>query len=433
MPVVRVGTVGGGAPGERGLSPAAPVDGLLRGALEAAWLVAKAGELAVPAVPAPRALRPLLGHARLTSAALAVIRRVVDEDASFRERVAASVDEGSVGRAGWLFLARPAGWDDELATLSEASAAASAAAEGERDERAAARRLRGAEQALRRAEEALEDARRSSTRAGDELARERAARREAEAEVARLVDRVRSLEAALSSAHARVGELERRPDAVVREVPVVPPAAVEAVARAAAAVQAADAALADAAAVLSSGVAPDGDSGGVPLPPDARRPSRPRTVRRRPAPLPPAVFEDSTEAAEFLVRVPGALLLVDGYNASLAYRPDLPIPELRRRLVDAVDELVARTGVEAHVVFDGAEVDDDRLERSGGRRRSARVAFSPPDVEADDVILALVDAAPASRPVIVASNDRRVQDGARERGANVISSTQLLAALRRER
>jgi predicted RNA-binding protein with PIN domain len=405
-------------------------------------LVAKVGE---PAMPAPRALRPVLAHARLTSAALAVIRRVVDDDDAFRERVAASVDEPTVGRAGWLFLARPAGWEDELASLAEEAAAASAAVEGERDERAAARRLRGAEQALRRAESALAQARGAATRAADELGRERAARRAAEAEVDRLAERVRSLEAALSSASMRVAELERRPDAVVREVAVVPPAVADAVARAAAAVREADAALADASAVVSSVASPPipGVDGGTPPGrppasppgppgPPARR-SRPSKVRRRPTSLPPAVFEDSMEAAGFLVRVPSALLLVDGYNASLAYRPDLPIPELRRRLVDAVDELVVRTGVEAHVVFDGAEVDDDRPERRGGRRRSARVTFSPPDVEADDVILALVDAAPADRPVIVASDDRRVQDGARERGANVLSSAQLLAALRRER
>lgn len=444
MPVVRVGPVGGGAPGERGLSPAAPADAaaaLLRGALEAAWLVAKAGEGAVPPVPAPRALRPVLGHARLTPAALSAIRRVVDEDEPFRERVAAAVDEASVGRAGWLFLARPEGWEDELAALVEASTAASAAAAGERDERAAARRLRGAEQALRRAEEAIAEARGSASKAADELGRERAARRQAEAEVARLGERVRSLEAALSAAEGRVAELERRPAAVVHEVPVVPQAAVDAVARAAAAVQEADAALAEATAAVSSVGGVPGAAPGVPPPADQpgepgrgrRSAVRRSAVRRRPALLPPAVFEDSMEAADFLVRAPGALLLVDGYNASLAYRPDLPIPELRRRLVDAVDELVVRTGVEAQVVFDGAEVDDDRPERTGGRRRSARVVFSPPDVEADDVILDLVDAAPVGRPVIVASDDRRVQDGARDRGANVLSSAQLLAALRRER
>lgn len=133
------------------------------------------------------------------------------------------------------------------------------------------------------------------------------------------------------------------------------------------------------------------------------------------------------------MRVRGALLLVDGYNASLAYRPELPIAEQRRRLVDALDELAARTGVEPHVVFDGAEVVRSPGPASTGRRRGTRVSFSPPDVEADDVILGMVDGVPPARVVVVASDDRRVRDGAWDRGANVLSTAQLRAVLRRER
>ena len=80
--------------------------------------MARAGERAVPPVPAPRPLRPLLGHARLTAAALATIRKAVEDDAEFRARVAEVVDEDAVGRAGWLFLVRPEGWEDEVAGLA---------------------------------------------------------------------------------------------------------------------------------------------------------------------------------------------------------------------------------------------------------------------------------------------------------------------------
>ncbi|MEL7210239.1 MAG: DUF429 domain-containing protein, partial [Actinomycetota bacterium] len=48
---------------------------------------------------------------------------------------------------------------------------------------------------------------------------------------------------------------------------------------------------------------------------------------------------------------------------------------------------------------------------------------------ADDDILDAVDRHPPDRPVTVVSDDRRVQDGARERGANVVPSTALLEAL----
>jgi predicted RNA-binding protein with PIN domain len=141
------------------------------------------------------------------------------------------------------------------------------------------------------------------------------------------------------------------------------------------------------------------------------------------------VLDDTAEAAEHLVRVPGALVLVDGYNAAKLLWPAAPAAELRERLVDALSELEARSGADVHVVFDGADV-PAAPPRPGGRR-PVRVTFSPPDVEADDVILALVDAVPPARAVVVASSDRRVQDGARRRGANVISSAQLAAVLHR--
>ena len=155
--------------------------------------------------------------------------------------------------------------------------------------------------------------------------------------------------------------------------------------------------------------------------------------------LPLGVTDDSVEAVDHLVRAPalsqgrmlavtGALLLVDGYNISHAAWYQDPIARQRTRLVDALAELHARTGVEVEVVFDGADVD-----RIGERpvRPAVRVRFSASDVEADDVLLELVDAAPPRRPVIVASSDHRVRDGSRRRGANVIGARQLLGALRR--
>lgn len=149
----------------------------------------------------------------------------------------------------------------------------------------------------------------------------------------------------------------------------------------------------------------------------------PPPPRRRPVALPPAVFEDSAEAAAHLVRVPEVLVLVDGYNVAMSIWPAVAPAELRQRLVDALSELSARTGAEVHVVFDGAELAGS-VARPGGRL-PVRVTFSPPDVEADDVILAMVDGVLPNRPVVVASSDRRVQEGARSRGANVVSSAQL--------
>jgi predicted RNA-binding protein with PIN domain len=158
------------------------------------------------------------------------------------------------------------------------------------------------------------------------------------------------------------------------------------------------------------------------------RPHGTSAPRRRPSPLPPGIFDNSAEAAEHLVRVPGAVLLVDGYNASLQAWPDRPISEQRDRLVSALAELRARCGVKPHVVFDGDE--------AGGAVQAAaaqpvNVVFTAAEVEADDVIIAMVESLPATTPVVVATNDRRVQDGSRSRGANVITIPQLFVVLRR--
>jgi len=143
------------------------------------------------------------------------------------------------------------------------------------------------------------------------------------------------------------------------------------------------------------------------------------------------VFHDSVEAAEHLVRLAGAVLLVDGYNVAKLRWPDQPVAEQRRRLVDALGQLVARTGVEVRAVFDGAEQVEPPAPPEP--RRLVRVSFSPPGVEADDVIIDLVPTVPLHRPVVVASSDNRVRTEAAARGANVVSSSQLLAVLARQK
>jgi predicted RNA-binding protein with PIN domain len=416
----------------------------VRPALELAWAVAKEGAEADPPVPPPSAMRPLLRFARRPDRALAVTQRVLDADNSFRERVAEAATERGVGRAGWLFLTRPDGWEQELALLSEATAEGLAAEAEERAERSAVRKLRAAEERADRAEASLSEARRDVARRDEDLTTERRARKAAE-------QRARSTEADLDQALLRIDELVTRIGAIEAssrsqtgakrtESPPPPPAEASAPpfdpAPLAAAVASATAAAAELQEALRAAEAALNAVVPAPAPatpaktPAKPAPRPPRTPRQRqPAALSPAVFEDSVEAAEHLVRVNGMVLLVDGYNASIRCWPDLPIVEQRRRLVDALAELTARSGVDVQVVFDGAEQVEPNM--SGQYRAAVRVTFSPPGVEADDVILGLVDTVPIHRPVVVATGDRRVQDEARKRGASVISSDQLLAVIGR--
>ncbi len=152
-------------------------------------------------------------------------------------------------------------------------------------------------------------------------------------------------------------------------------------------------------------------------------------ARRAPLRLPGGIFDDSVEAAEHLLRAPGVALVVDGYNVTMTGWPELAAAEQRRRLVGVLAELAARTATEIDIVFDGADLGTIRV--PAPVRSLVHVRFSPPGVEADDVVLDMVAQLPATRPVVVASSDKRVRDGARALGANVVHARQLLDALRR--
>jgi predicted RNA-binding protein with PIN domain len=469
--VVRLGAVGRGArrrtgrAGKRALTPA--LDKLLRQALEAAVAVAREGEDDTPVVPAPPGLRPFVRFSKLPTPAVVAARRAVDGDEEFRERVAAAVTEAEVGRAGWLWLTRPEGWESELDAMAQDVAEAGEVAADRRAENEARRRLAGAEAATQRAEALAATAQAESARAAAALAEERRARRAAadraeelaalleavtaERDKAR-VERDRAREEG-SRGRRRLAKLKEGLEElrVARPTPAeaeatpaeeepaeAPGPGVEEVRQAATALFEAAGAAAGMAESLRLAALALGAEPPSPLPAaappasraePASRVRRLRPPRRVPVALPPGVVDDSTEAAEHLCRVPGMTILVDGYNVSQLGWPELTIAEQRRRLVDALTELAARTGADVSVVFDGAEAAWPASVPTTSRL--VKVSFSPGDVEADDVVLGRVAELDVARPVLVASTDRRVRDGASGLGANVISSAQLLAVLRR--
>ncbi|MDQ2710376.1 MAG: NYN domain-containing protein, partial [Actinomycetota bacterium] len=134
-----------------------------------------------------------------------------------------------------------------------------------------------------------------------------------------------------------------------------------------------------------------------------------------------------TAGLDRVLALPGAHLIVDGYNVSKAGYPDLTLFDQRTRLIGRLGVLAARTGAEVTCVFDGAAVQagPDR------RPRGVRVLFSDAGVAADDVIRSLVAAEPSGRPLVVASSDREVADGVRRYGAHPVPSAVLLERLGR--
>jgi predicted RNA-binding protein with PIN domain len=466
------------------------VDGLstslVRPALELACAVAREGERRRPPVPVPGPMRPLLRFSRLPERALATVRGIVEDDDEFRGRVAAVADEEVLGRVPWLWLVRPDGWADELASATAESAVRSQLADDQRADRSLRRRVALLEAALWRTEAELGEARAASARLSSELTELRQERR-AEIEAATR-DRAASIAASAASADAnrRADEAECRRAAAERQLDVAEKgfraseaanatlaqqleevrheliltaaaraeaqrrevetagALGEAVGEAATAATLLGQALTRAAQLLDA----DGDAGASAPPAIGDAPSLPgtpspgwgRALRetagagpvRQAARLPAAVFDDSSDAAAWLMRLPQVVLIVDGYNVTLAAWAARELADQRHRLVSALAELSMRTGAQVEVVFDGAD-DHAHPLRSLPARRAVRVTFSPPAVDADEVIIERVAQLPPGRPVVVATDDRRVRDECARAGANLLSTEQLVTLLGRGR
>jgi predicted RNA-binding protein with PIN domain len=77
------------------------------------------------------------------------------------------------------------------------------------------------------------------------------------------------------------------------------------------------------------------------------------------------------------------------------------------------------------VVFDGASV----VGAHASRRRLLRVVYSPEGVIADDVIRDEVRRLPASRAVVVVTNDAEIVGDVKALGANIVPSNALIAVL----
>ena len=150
--------------------------------------------------------------------------------------------------------------------------------------------------------------------------------------------------------------------------------------------------------------------------------------RRGPLPVPPGLLEDDPATLARWLEAPGVRLLVDGYNVAMqdgAFKA-LSTEDQRARTVEEVTRLVRRHGVEATVVFDGAEVAPGVSRR---RRGPVNVEYSRPPEIADDHVVKLLESWPAT-PVVVATSDKELQDRCRALGSTIATSEQLLAAVR---
>jgi predicted RNA-binding protein with PIN domain/predicted nucleic acid-binding Zn-ribbon protein len=454
---------------------------LLAGVLELTVIVAQTGAKVVPPIEAPIALRPFLRFSsKVPGPALRAARRVLDDDAFFRARVATVATADLVGSAGELYVKRPLGWEsdfealvvEEMGEVSKRSAnqrvaelekrsadleTALATALVElvhvRSELALATENLVAESRHRAVLSDEVDALRSRDRRAtgndekvqislrsleDELAaalkqRDTAVERAETAE--RELTKKQSLEATVAAAVLAMNELKTQLQSI-GSVPRVPEAvgtnAVSVPQRTTQHVTSALGTLRDHVPSRLQPTRHDVSELNLPTKPGVPRSKSDKTEKtdamrkphRKPVALPPAVFDDSVEAAAFLLRVSNVVVLVDGYNVAKWRWPDAKPGDLRDRLTAMAAQLSHRTGAAIHLVFDGKY---EGGHASAGGSANVRVIFTQEGIEADDVILNMAAAAPLRTPVVVVSNDMRVVDGSMAVGANVIASQVFVA------
>jgi hypothetical protein len=395
----------------------------LRPAIEFAVAIAAEGQKVRPPLEYPSALKPFLRQPRIPSAALGKLRRAIEADPGFRRRLSAGALPELVDPIGIEWLRRDEGWEQRVAAL---------VAEHEDAESRA-----GDESALRRSEKRREAAEHAAMRTRAELValRSRVDELTAELAAARDVGRgaeddVAGMRAELVAARRDARHANDRAEAARSRLADVEASRDAAIHRAEVAESQRDALLAERA--ERGGV--EVSSAQVVALRDLARSARGLadrlsslievgTTGRVALPLPGGVARDSQRTAEHLLKAPGALVLVDGYNVAKLAWPDDDLARQRERCLDLVDDLARRYGSDITVVFDGADV----VGAHATRRRMSRVVYSRPGVTADDVIRAEVAAAPVERPVVVVTNDQAIRRDVAAGGANWLTSDALLA------
>lgn len=388
-------------------------------------MIAKEGRKLKPPMKYPKGLDKYIKMARIPGPSLSSIRRIVEADDAFRTRIAAAALPELVDPIGKLWLDRPADWEDDLRRLVIEADAAADAADAANDLKKAERRRDAAETAAARAraelvvlqeqvakrEAVVDELRTDMVKLNEslddlrsELVDTRNEARHSRDRAAAALDKLQAAESARSDAFAAQGQAETVRDDVLADRALLVSERSE-LARLAAAAEV----LAQQLATLA----------------DPRVSAAPKTVKRKALALPGGVLGDSRAAGEYLLRS-GASILVDGYNVAKLAWPKLDLKGQRVVLLDAIENLTRRFGSDITVIFDGADV----VGAAADGRRIVRVVFSPAGVIADDVIRDEAQRLPATRAVVVVTNDLEIVRDVRSLGANTMTSDQLISLMR---
>ncbi len=423
---------------------------LLAPVLELTVLVAQTGLRMVPRVDPPAGLKPFLGFTnRVPSAALRAARHVLDNDHVFRERVATAVTDELVGEAGVLFAERDEGWSVRFAELVAVEMAEDRSTDGgnTRD----AKKLAAVTETLQRTERSLSEARSEITTLKATLQTERRERSAVSKQLERIKVELATAIDRVSALHEEIELAQKQSDAalVARDIAEAEVMSLqremasslsqsEAILQARVAVDALRLAF-DVAAPSRPGHANPASvsvenvrHGGSSKEKDKRalgqatqKPQRTVPAHRRALRLPMGMLDDSVEAAQYLLRYPNVVVLVDAYNvAKLRWGNDVTPSLLRERLLAMATQLAQRTSARIVLVFDG------KFEgmSSGAHGTGVAIEFTARGQEADDRVIELVGEQRDDVAVVVVSSDRRVTDGSLALGANVLAASAFIRA-----
>ena len=397
----------------------------LRSAAEFAVLMAQEGQKFKPPLKYPSTLKRYFTVSRIPTSALGGIVRAVERDTEFREAIAAGALPELVDEIGRAWLLRPDGWRGDIAGLIDEAETAEAEADAAKQLKKADKRRVAAEQVAARTRAELVVLQQSVAERDDVIEGLRS-------DVVKLSDEIEAMKAELVDTRIEARHARDREKAAVDKLQAAETARDTAVAAQGTAESIRDDVLADRAELAAerselARLAANAESIAAQLAAMAAPPAggKPRPVVRKALPMPGGVMGDSEAAGEYLLRS-GASVLVDGYNVAKLAWPKLDLEGQRVVLLDAAENLVRRYGCDMTVVFDGADV----VGANTDQRRVVRVMYSPVGVIADDVIRDEVGRLPATRPVVVVTNDRAIVRDVKAMGANTMSSDQILCLIR---
>ena len=400
----------------------------LREVLLIAVKAARAGQEEKPPNDPPARLKHLLAFSKFSERALDRVREVVESDEEFRERVVRATTEEELSRVGWLWLARPNGWEQDCAELAKAARRESEQEAGVQSQQVLEQRLSRAESALARAERQRDKATRERDEALSQANQARAEAHRCEGESHSLAVELegaredrnstqKSLERALrkkSRTDGKFKKAQREIERLNKELRDSREQHEEEVRS-----------LTERLAAAEKEVATAREAGFEP-PKEPEPESPPPPARRTPVPLPPGILKETVEAAEHLLRTPKVVVLIDGDNVTFTNWQEMPVREQRERLLQKLNELSARyQEAKIVVVFDGTQTDYDYIPPAPHPLEPI-VRFSAPGVEADDVIIEWCSDYPQWQPLVVVSHDNRVRERSRELGANLVQPSNLL-------